>query len=111
MPLDQGKLFFAMAGTGIAIGILYDVFRLLRRIFGMGRFFTALMDLVFWLCATVVASISILFFAGGELRGFLLLGMLVGGALYLAVVSPLIAALFRLLGKLLPQRLIKSIKR
>lgn len=111
MPLEQGKLFLAMAGTGILIGILYDVFRLLRIMFGMGRFFTALMDLAFWLCATVIAGASILFFAGGELRGFLLLGMLTGGGLYLGVVSPLLRALARLLVRLLPQEMIRGIKR
>lgn len=111
MPLEQAQLFFAMAATGIVIGVLYDVFRLLRKMFGMGRFFTALMDLIFWLCATVIAGLSILFFAGGELRAFLLLGMLLGGALHLWVVSPLVMWVLRKCGKLMPRKLMQFLKR
>ena len=103
MPASQGTLFMVMVGCGLIMGILYDVFRILRLALRMGRFFTALMDLVYWLIVTAFALFAILFFASGELRGYQLLGMALGGILHLGIISPLVMKLIRALGRLIPQ--------
>ena len=75
--LLQPAAFLALLYGGAAAGILYDGFRLIRRIF-RGRLLCSLCDGLFVLGATGLLLLSLLFATGGEARGYLLLGFLFG---------------------------------
>lgn len=76
--------------TGAALGVLYDLLRVLRR---RGRH-TALFDGVFCL-ALLCTLLLFAFYPGrGELRIFMLIGIGAGAALYFLMVSPLTVRLF-----------------
>jgi spore cortex biosynthesis protein YabQ len=81
-----------LAGGGL--GLLYDVFRALRRRLRLA----ALVDLLFWLC--VAAALFTLGLAGpGSARLFVLACAGLGAALYFSLLSaPVLAALDFLLG-------------
>ena len=84
LPVSEQLLQAASALLlGGALGLLYDVFRALRRLAGL----EALWDLLFWLCA--LPALFTLGLAGpGGLRLFVLFAALLGAAVYFLVLSP-----------------------
>ena len=75
--LLQPAAFLALMYGGAAAGILYDGFRLIRRIF-RGRLMCSLCDGLFFLGGTGLLFLSLLYATGGEVRGYLLAGFILG---------------------------------
>ncbi|MCL2203182.1 MAG: spore cortex biosynthesis protein YabQ [Defluviitaleaceae bacterium] len=86
MP-EQAWLFLTTVLVGVAVGLFYDFFRVLRRTSPHGRLAVQLEDLLFWLAVTVLVFYYMLHRNYGEIRVFVLLGMGCGAALYFATVS------------------------
>lgn len=95
--LELPKFLGTLYG-GLLIGILYDLFRLLRLPFS-GRFMTGLLDALFYAAAGVVAAAVLLYVNGGAPRVYLFIGLALGAFLYLRFVSRLFGALVRAIGK------------
>ena len=93
---------------GLLTGFLYDLFRLIRRIFRL-PLVQVLCDVLFCVCALLCAGLVLLFATGGELRGYPLLGLFLGFALQQYSISALFFSLYhRLLGRLFLTRSRKS---
>ena len=73
--------------TGLAIGILFDIFRILRRSFKTKDFITYIEDILFWIFTGITLLYSIFTFNNGELRGFVFIGVLLGIILYILTLS------------------------
>ena len=73
--------------TGLAIGILFDIFRILRRSFKTKDFITYIEDILFWIFTGIILLYSIFTFNNGELRGFVFIGVLLGIILYILTLS------------------------
>lgn len=73
---------------GIFITFVYDLFRILRRVFPHGRFMVALEDMIFW--AYCAAEVFLLMYrmSDGKLRWFAVLGAMAGIFLYKKLISP-----------------------
>ncbi len=84
--LNQGYVFAAVVIGGLALGVLYDIFRALRAAVRPGKAAEGIMDILFWLLVTGVAVIVIFLANQGEPRLFVLIGLLGGAVLY--VVGP-----------------------
>ena len=54
--------------TGIAIGILFDIFRILRKSFKTADIITYLQDILFWILSGLIVLFSIYRFNNGEIR-------------------------------------------
>lgn len=84
----QGKVFLAILAIGGLAGFLYDVYRVIRlrgpALRGPGA---ALADLVFSGVAAVVVFLLLVKANHGELRLYVLLGLLAGALLYSGLVS------------------------
>ena len=69
-------LFFTGAlGLGVAVGVLYDIFRILRvrlRLPLLG----GILDLLFWLVVTAALFLYTVTAGSGEVRGYLVLAVL-----------------------------------
>ena len=87
MAQNQVYLFLVFTINGIIIGVIFDLFRILRKSFKSNDIITYIEDIVFW----VMSGLSILFcmykFSDGELRGYTLLGIIIGSTLYFLTVS------------------------
>lgn len=83
------ELFYA-AGLGIGLGVLYDVFRLVRIVFGRRAGVTATADLLFCLFAVAALFFFNLTFLSGIIRWYVLCGTAGGAVLYFLSVSRLI---------------------
>ena len=73
--------------TGVVIGILFDIFRIIRRSFKTADFITYIEDVCFWCLAGVILLFSIFTFNNGELRLYIFLGVLFGALIYLLTLS------------------------
>lgn len=73
--------------TGIAIGILFDSFRILRKSFRTANWITYLQDILFWLFTGAIILFSVFKFNHGELRSYVFFGITFGFIFYLLTIS------------------------
>lgn len=82
--------FFYCMLCGVLIAVTFDIFRIIRRLFASGEVRTFIEDLLYWLIASVIVFAFILKFNAGEIRWYMLVGVFLGGYMYLVTVSSLI---------------------
>lgn len=75
--------------TGILIGLLFDVFRILRKSFHTADWITYLQDILFWILAGSLMLFSIFTFNHGEIRSYVFIGILIGVVIYMLSLSKL----------------------
>lgn len=87
---------------GIFITFVYDILRILRRVFPHGDFLVSLEDIVFWIYCAIKVFLMMYYESNGTLRWFAVFGALAGMFLYRRLVSPFfVKYVSRLLRKLL----------
>lgn len=84
---DQIKILIIFAITGIIIGLLFDFFRIQRKVIKTFDFITYLQDALFWILSGIVLIISIMNFTNGEIRSYMILGIIIGVVLYFNIFS------------------------
>jgi spore cortex biosynthesis protein YabQ len=87
---DQVYIFFCTILGGMAIGFLYDIFRITRRTVKTGKTLIYIEDLLFWVFSAVLMSVIIYYCNSGELRFYMFLGALLGAVLYELLFSRII---------------------
>lgn len=87
MITNQIYLFFIFVLNGIIIALLFDFFRILRRSFKIKDITTYFQDFLFWVLTGLILLYSICIFNNGEIRLFMLLGVIIGAILYILLVS------------------------
>lgn len=83
--------------TGAVIGIYYDVFRFVRRIFRFSSFSVAIQDIVFWITSAVLVFFICIKLNGGYLRIYFIIFALAGWFIYFRTVGKLIFIVFDLI--------------
>ena len=87
MILNQANLFLIFTINGILIGLLFDIFRILRKSFKTSDIITYTEDLIFWILTGLLLLYSIFTFSNGELRLYMFLGVFIGCILYMIIIS------------------------
>lgn len=87
MVTNQAYLFLIFIVNGIIIGLLFDFFRIARKVIPTNDFVTYIEDVLFWLLTGAITLYSIFVFNNGELRLFMFLGIILGAFIYLLVLS------------------------
>ena len=95
---------------GGSMGLVYDLFRILRwkiPLRGLG----AALDLIFWVGCTAALFLYAQWAERGEVRGYLALSLLVGGGAYFALISPLVRKILNQILRILgvPLRMILAV--
>ena len=80
---NQTYLFGIFILNGFLIGLIFDIFRILRKSFKTNDVFTYLEDICFWLATGAITLYSIFKFNNGELRAFIFIGILCGVLIYM----------------------------
>lgn len=109
MILNQSYLFLIFTINGIIIGLLFDVFRILRRTFKTSDIVTYFQDILFWILTGFILLYSIFAFANGEIRFYMFLGAFLGCLIYMLALSKtfikvnvkIVLALKNIIGKML----------
>lgn len=80
---DQTRLFLLSLGFGFALGVLYDVFRIIRLLVnGSGRAGLLVQDILYCLCCTGCSFFFFLAVGDGTVRLYLLGGEILGWLVY-----------------------------
>lgn len=72
---------------GIVIGILFDIFRVIRKTFKTSDIITYLEDIVFWVLVGSILLFSIFFLHNGEIRSYIFIGLIIGIIVYILTIS------------------------
>ena len=94
MAQNQAYLCLVFSLTGVAIGILFDFFRILRRSIKTSNLVTYIQDILFWILTGIIVLYSIWYFNNGELRIFVFLGLIIGILIYMTTLSSIIVKIF-----------------
>ena len=84
---NQCYLFLVYTINGILIGILFDIFRVLRKSFKTNDITTYIEDILFWILTGILLLYSIFTFSNGEIRLYMFLGVFFGCLIYMLVIS------------------------
>lgn len=100
--IDQARVFGATILTGALLGVLFDLYRVLRGVMRPRGYVTAATDLLYWIVATAVTVLALLLCNWLELRLYVFLGLVSGAAAYYRLLSRraifLLIRLLRLIG-------------
>lgn len=92
---EQLILFALMVTLGIVLGIFFDFYRAIRAIAEPGKTFTIIGDIFFWLIATVLVFTVLMWQTWGEMRGYVLIGLLLGFIIHWFYFSGFFLKLFK----------------
>jgi len=84
---DQIWAFLLVAFLGMALGLVYDLYRVIRQIWRPKRWGTILGDALFWIFSTALAYGFLLYITWGEVRLYVVLALAGGLAVYLKAAS------------------------
>ena len=85
--MAQLYTFFNFILTGIVIGILFDIFRILRKIFKTLDIITYIQDFIFLILTGFIMLYSIFTFNNGDIRGYVIIGITLGIIIYILLLS------------------------
>lgn len=96
------------AAAGLAMGIYYDFFRILRRIKRFDRFSVAIQDIFFWISAAIGLFFICIRLNNGFIRIYFVVFSLGGWGIYYLTVGKLIFTVFDYLFKALRKNIYKT---
>ena len=85
----QAVSFLVSALGGFILGVVYDIFRVFRRIVRHKTVFTTAADAAFWIISTLLMFYILLYINSGQFRGYFVLGAALGCVIYLCTLSSL----------------------
>lgn len=94
MLVEQVYIFLWSIATGIVLGLLFDFFRAFR-FRGIKDVWVYIQDVIFWLVTAVIIIASAFIINEGELRGYMLIGYLLGAAFYMLMFSKFVLHLLK----------------
>lgn len=86
---SQEQIFIFFFIIGIIIGIIFDIFRVIRKSFKTPDILTFIEDFIFLGVTSILIIFSIIKLNGGEVRFYLFLGIFVGILIYSLTISNL----------------------
>ena len=100
---NQACIFLIFIFNGLIIGVLFDIFRIVRKSFKTSDLRTNLQDILFWIFAGLIFLYSIFKFNNGELRAYIFLGVFLGVALYMLLFSKIFIKMNLFIVKIIKQ--------
>lgn len=84
---SQAYIFLCTIILGMAVGLIYDIFRISRKLFKTRNFIVHIEDVTFWILVSVVIFGGLFLSNAGEIRGYALIGIVLGTVLYALIIS------------------------
>ena len=92
--LSQFNTVFIFFLTGICIGLLFDFFRIQRKVLKTCDFITYIQDILFWIVSGLIIIFVIMKYTNGEIRIYRVLGIILGILIYFLIISKYIMKIF-----------------
>lgn len=87
LQANQAYLFLLFIANGILIGIVFDIFRILRKSFKTSDFITYIEDILFWMVTGLITLYFLFTFNNGEIRFYIFIGITLGIVIYMLSIS------------------------
>ena len=87
---NQAYVFLCSIVGGMAIALVYDIFRIFRKAVKTGRLITYAQDLLYWFIVAIIMFMTIYYSNDGEIRVYLFIGAALGVTLYTLLFSRMI---------------------
>ena len=84
---NEVYVFLGMVCLGACQGLLFDVFRIFRRVAKPGVVAVNVSDFLFWAASAVLITGGFLFFNNGQMRWYVFLGLFLGAVFYFLLLS------------------------
>lgn len=91
---NQSMVFLWTIVIGMILGLVFDVFRILRRNGNTKDLVVYIQDAIFWIIVTIVIIVSTFLINDGELRGYMIFGYILGALFYMLLFSKMIRSFF-----------------
>lgn len=98
---DQTMDFLLSCGVGFVLGAFYEIFRFYRIVLRPGKVLVFFQDLFYWTACGVATFLFIFWANAGEIRGFLIVGELLGAVIYYCTLGWLMLQNARLIARIL----------
>ena len=85
--IEQLYSFFIFTILGLLIGVIFDIFRILRKTFKTTDIVTYIEDILFWFLTGILTLAFIFKFNNGELRLYIFIGLGIGIILNMLFIS------------------------
>ena len=85
--VDEFYIFLIAINYGLILGGIYDFYRVFRYFSKPKKILTAVEDLLFWIIITLIVFVFLVNKTDGIVRGFVLLGFIIGYVFYIKVIS------------------------
>ena len=92
--LSQFNTVFIFFLTGICIGLLFDFFRIQRKVLRTCDFITYIQDILFWIVSGLIIIFVIMKYTNGEIIIYMILGIILGILIYFLIISKYIMKIF-----------------
>ncbi|MCX7714972.1 MAG: septum formation initiator family protein [Clostridia bacterium] len=84
---NETYIFLAMVLLGAASGLLFDLFRVLRRLVSLRAGAVAITDFIFWIMTAILIFGGIVYINSGQLRWYEFIGLFIGILMYFLILS------------------------
>ena len=91
---QEGRFWLISLCMGAGIAMLYDCFRIVRRVVRHSNFWISVEDLLYWLAVSVGVFVILYYENNGVLRWFAVLGAAVGMIVYKGVLGHFLVDIF-----------------
>ncbi|MGL4913282.1 MAG: spore cortex biosynthesis protein YabQ [Romboutsia sp.] len=92
--MEDLNIFYLTIYGGIAVGLLFDFYRILRRNFKIVKYLSFIFDIVFWIAITVTVFVTINVIEKFDLRYYHFVALFLGFILYYNTISKYILMFF-----------------
>ena len=80
--VEESRFFLYSMAIGVAISVLYDVFRIMRRVIRHNKMAVAIEDIIFWMITLFTIFLLLYDMSFGVLRWFSIAGVAIGMKIY-----------------------------
>jgi len=87
---EQTMLFLSTILAGVGMAVIYDMFRIFRKMVKHSNTLVYLEDAAYWIIVSILMFYFMLSQNYGEIRIFTIIGAAIGAVLYIATLSPFI---------------------
>ena len=97
---SQGQIFIVFLIIGICIGVIFDIFRAIRKVFNTSDFITYIEDIIFIAIVGILIVNNLILVNNGEIRFFIILALFFGTIFYFFTISRICIKIFQIILKL-----------
>lgn len=104
--LNQTYIFFLFIAVGTIIGLLFDIFRIIRKTIKMHDISIYIQDILFCFVSGTIMLYTICIFNKGEIRAYVFIAIFLGIIFYFLTFSKYFVIIGNIIGKLIKETII-----